>query len=359
MVFFKHFFVKIILSVVIVSFLIVAPFPLFSKINQLNYSFNGEINLKYSGVLELWNVDTFEGGSVSRTTFLEKRALEFEKQNKGVFISVNNISLEQLKLNLNSGKLPSIITFGIGAGEYIVNELKTLNTNFFVREDLIKSAVINGQIKAVPIMMGGYSLILNKELVLEEDFLRKNEFNNSIVYSTKDNINPLLSLFVNNIQIKKQCEENLTSFDAYDKFIHNKYEIILGTQRDYYRCKNRENNLKMQGEYKLLAGFTDLIVYAGVCKSDSVKEEISENFISYLTSKNVQEKLQNINLFPVINENIYIDEDYKNFNNVLLKNVKTLNVFSNNETLSELKNLLIKYFNGEVSLKKEIENYLL
>ena len=108
MIFFRKYFFKIIVSVFIIAFLVIAPFPLFNKINALNYSFNSEYQLNYSGVLELWNVDTFEGGSVSRTAYLEKRAQEFEKQNKGVFIQVKNITLEQLENNLKNNNIPTI-----------------------------------------------------------------------------------------------------------------------------------------------------------------------------------------------------------------------------------------------------------
>ena len=82
MVFFRKFFLKIIISTIIIAFLIISPYPLFSKINKLNYSLNKVYNFNFSGVIELWNVDTFEGGSVSRAAFLEKRAIEFEKKNK-------------------------------------------------------------------------------------------------------------------------------------------------------------------------------------------------------------------------------------------------------------------------------------
>ena len=51
---------------------------------------NGILYQKFVGnraekscVLELWNVDTFEGGTASKSGFLEKVALAFEKKYKG------------------------------------------------------------------------------------------------------------------------------------------------------------------------------------------------------------------------------------------------------------------------------------
>lgn len=359
MVFFRKFFFKILLSSCIIAFLVICPFSLFAKINELNYSLNSEYKFDFSGVLELWNVDTFEGGSVSRTTFLEKRAIEFEKQNKGIFISVNNLTLEQLKLNLENGKKPHIITFGIGVGDIFLNDIINLSSSYLVRDDLTKSSKINGSLKALPIMIGGYSLISNSEKISNEKIIETLNENNQIIFSTIDNINPLLSLFVNDVKTEFLANESLSSFDAYDKFINSKYNVLLGTQRDFYRCRNRENNLKMQCNYNILSGFTDLIVYASIFKSSNQIEEIANSFLKYLTSESVQCKLCNINMFPVINKNIYTDSFYKKHNDELLKEMKTLNVFYSNETLENIKNLCIEYFTTEKIDKKEISKFLL
>jgi len=356
--FFRKFLFKTLFAVLIITFIIVSPFTLFAKINELNYSLNSEYKLDYQGVLELWNVDTFEGGSVSRATFLEKRAIEFEKEHKGIFISVNNITLQQLKLNLENNKKPHIITFGIGAGEYIENEIINLTNGYNVRDDLLKSSTENGKIKAIPIMLGGYNLISNKEKVSEES-LEEKLGNNEMVFSSNENINPLISLLVNDIENVKLSEESLSSFDAYDKFINNKYPLLLGTQRDFYRCNLREENMKMQCDYNFLSGFTDLIVYGSVFVSNKDLEFISTKFLEFLVSEKNQQKLMNINMFPTIYENIYQETKYKEYNANLLKEVKTLNVFYSNETLSKIKNLLLDYYKNKSNNKKEILKYLI
>ena len=358
MIFFRKFLPKIIVSASIIIFLFIAPFTVFSKLNVLNYSLNKEYKLDYFGVLNLWNVDTFEGGSVSRTVFLEKRALEFEKKNKGVYICVQNISLQQLKLNLNNNKKPDLITFGLGVQDEFCDQIIDFQSSYGVRDDLLMSSKIDGKIKAIPIMLGGYTLIFNKEKVNEGEMLSKlNEEN--LIFSSSQSINPLLSLFVNNIMPKKQEVEKLDSFDAYGKFINEKYNILLGTQRDFYRCRNRENNLKMQCEYNTLGGFSDLIQFVSIFKTDKKTEEMCTKFVEFLTSETVQCKLENISMFPVINKNIYTDEFYKKYNEVLLKPLKTVNVFLKQEILDNLKELVNDYiFNGKISNKAEILKYL-
>lgn len=359
MAFFRKFFWKILISASIISFLLLSPFWLFTKINKLNYSLNGEYKFEFSGVIELWNVDTFEGGSVSRATYLEKRAIEFEKINKGVFISVSNLTLEQLKLNLKNNKKPHIITFGIGVEDCFLNDITQLSSTFGVRDDLINSGTISGKLKAIPIMMGGYVLISNAEKNNEENILESLSENNKLALATIDSINPLLSIYSINEKAKFLTSENLTSFDAYDKFINNKYNCLLGTQRDFYRCRNRENNLKMQCNYNFLSGYNDLVVYASIFKSSNEIERILTNFLNYLTSEKVQSQLININMFPVIYKNIYTDSYYKKFNDEILKEVKTLNVFYSNNTLKEIRSKTINYFVSDSVNKNEINKYFM
>lgn len=361
MTFFSKFLPKIIISSFIILFLILAPFFVFSKLNLLNYSLNKEYKFDFQGVLTLWNIDTFEGGSVSRTAFLEKRAIEFEKQNKGVYISVENMSLEQLKMNLESNKKPNIITFGIGVGELFCDDVINIPSCFEVRIDLISSSKIDNNIKALPIMLGGYSVMSNKQKITGDDIFEglKNCENNKLIFSSTDAINPLLSLFVNDITLSNQEIENVDSFEAYDKFINNKFNALLGTQRDFYRCKNRESNMKMQCGYNILGGFSDLIQYASVFKSEEKTQDVCIKFLEYLVNEKTQEKLAGINMFPVINKNIYSEESYKNFNNILLKPLKTLNVFLNENSLKKIKNLVTEYvFESKIENKVEILKYL-
>lgn len=360
MIFFKKYLFKILLSTLIILFLIIAPFPLFNKIMNLNYSLNSEYKLEYSGVFELWNVDTFEGGSLNRSAFLEKRSLEFEKIYRGVYFSIKSMTKEQLILNLENGKKPDMITYGIGVGEYIVDDLISLNSSYMIREDLIAGGKEKSQIKALPIMLGGYVLITNKEQINCDNHLLKNitSYGKKLIYSSTEDISPLFSLALNDISLKKQEIINVDSFDAYDKFINEKYSILLGTQRDFYRCRNRESNLKMQCEYEFLSGYSDLIQYASIFKGDKRTETICEKFIEYLLSKNCQKNLANIGMFPTISEIIYEDEKYKEFNEVLLKDLKTINIFTKNDDIKNLQSKLIdNVFNGNDN-KKEILKYL-
>ena len=134
---------KVIVSIFLILYLFFAPTTIFKSLQANQNLSSKKIELVYEGILELWNIDTFEGGSVSRTRFLEQQSLQFEAKHKGVFIMVKNMQLEQLALNIKNGNLPDIVSFGIGAGSLLINSLIPLNDTFEVRQDLLKSGNIN------------------------------------------------------------------------------------------------------------------------------------------------------------------------------------------------------------------------
>ena len=80
-----------------------------------------------STVLVMWHVDTFEGGTGSRQDFLMKSAVEFEKQNNGVLVSVIKHTEESVHENFSRGILPDMISFGVGVYD-VVNYAKPLKT---------------------------------------------------------------------------------------------------------------------------------------------------------------------------------------------------------------------------------------
>src|SRR5574344_2147620 len=120
---FAKWFLKVGISTLLIIFLITAPLTLFPNLQSLQANVNKSATFEYEGILELWHIETFEGGSVSRANFLEKQAIAFEKKHKGSYIVIESMSLEQFKLNLANGKKPDILSFGIGIGDGITDSL--------------------------------------------------------------------------------------------------------------------------------------------------------------------------------------------------------------------------------------------
>ena len=52
-----------------------------------------EEKFSFEGVINVWNVDTFESGSNSKASFLESASMKFSKENKGVLFLVKNFKV--------------------------------------------------------------------------------------------------------------------------------------------------------------------------------------------------------------------------------------------------------------------------
>jgi len=370
---------KTILSIFLVVYLIFAPNFLFSKLKMDTQFLSRENKIDYYGVLELWNIDTFEGGSVSRTVWLEKRALEFEKQNPGTFILIRNMTKEQALLNLQNGNEPTLISYGIGFGNVIKSYLTNYTGLVQVRDDLLAGGKINGTIMAVPYILGGYSLIGNNVLLqklnkTEEDNLLENIFElslqerknsiPSLSFSGLTSTNSLLSLYFNTQKVANDNNFtkdyiNLAPYETYENFVLKNNSIcLLGTQRDVYRTQNRMNNQPDEEYvYKFLEGFSDLIQYISIFNCDNVVKEKCVSFIEYLTSEKVQQTLVNIAMFSTLDMHIYNDSFYKEWESVLLKPLKTFNVFLEDEILSDKQKISLQALKGNEEAINKINTW--
>ena len=344
--FFKKLFnkntLKIIVCVCCVMFLVFTPNFIF---NKQNYSRN--INKYLSNnkgeqvVLNVWHVETFEGGIKSRRKFLEEIGMKYNKNNPNIFVSVVSLTEEQLYLNLENNSNFDLISFGVGSGNEIGSILQPLKNNNKIINSLIDYSTINKQILAYPYMLSGYVAVsknCDETLKLEEKLNSKTSKNVlGFGFATESYINPSQVLVENDI---KQLSNNnfcncTTSYDAYQKFISNKFQTLVGTLRDYYRCKNREELGKLQGcSYEFLGGYTDLIQYIGMSKfMENNKKEVAEDFINYLLDENSQKALKNYGLFSSTCCNIYNDSFLHNAEKRFFSGIKSVNVFSSKEEI--------------------------
>jgi hypothetical protein len=363
----------------VILYFMLAPAFIFPALKMHANFINKEYTLDYYGVLELWNIDTFEGGSVGRTTWLEARSIEFERQNPGTFILVRNMTKEQAILNLENGNKPTLISYGIGFGDVITSSLTNYTGLVQVRDDLLKGGMVNGNLFAIPYILGGYALIGNEHFmqkssedgsydILENVFdFNTTSYNNhiySLSYGANVSNNPGLALALNTQKTAEdnQIDENIfdyDSYDAYEKYVNgNSSSVLLGTQRDVYRCKNREANNNMEpNSYNFLEGFSDLIQYISIFKTDPASKYMSERFIEYLTSEQAQRTLSRISMFSTLNLKIYSDIFYREWEKVLNKPLKTFNVFLHNQNLKEKNKTTFEALMGDNDSREKINSW--
>ncbi len=327
----------------------------------------------YQGVVELWNIDSFEGGTGSKSGFLQTRAMEYQEQNKGFYVLVRNMTETECLLALQNGQRPAMFSFGVGVAselkEYLASITLSKNTN--IRKEFVSAATIDGKIYAVPWCRGVYSLISTTsnlaavgitDSALSDIALMcgytKNLSNGKTktVYSLAFGGNGYISpqaAFGTNYGILAQTEtsyradyDTLTSYNAYCDFIEGKASILLGTQRDIARIENRISLGKIDGVvYQHITSYTDLLQYIAI--SNSAAQEIynqCSNFVSFLTSETCQLKLANIGMFSVSNlsKNLYSAEEWLNIELLCSQTCTVQPLFSSKQEISASKAQYIK-----------------
>lgn len=342
---------KAVLCICSIAFLVFAPSFIFNKSNY-KINMNEYLNLtsKEKIVLNLWHIETFEGGTNSRKMYLENQAIKFNKQNNNCFVSVKTLTEEQLFLNLQSGASADIYSFGIGAGYMLPSLLMELPKNNNVRKDLQEYANLNNNIYAYPYILSGYALISHNSLVNETnsilELLQSKTMNKKTVagvcFANETSINPSQVLVENNIKdINKQNYlQCTTTYNAYTNFLSKKAVSLLGTARDVARIKNRELNGSISScSYNFLGGYSDLIQYVGISKNLTKQQVMyATNFANFLTSSPCQTALKNYGLFSISANKIYEEDYMSNFEDALIKPLKSTNVFSNLQAIENQKN---------------------
>ena len=339
----KRNFLRLFFCFSCVLFVVISPFYLFDKENyrlNLNEYFNLESSTKV--VLTLYNVETFEGGTNSRTNYLQQQAMKFNKKYNNCFVVIKTLTPDQLALNIRNNNLPDLYSFGVGVGNYIQGFLSELENNSQIRSDLVIYGKKSGKLLAYPYILSGYSLISY------ENYSQESENLSSLVTTdTKKNILGLsLSNIFNGAEVLVQngitlsesdLLETTSSYDAYKSFLSKKTKSLLGTSRDLARCKNRESLGTLGAcEYNFLGGYSDLVQYISVVDSgNSVKTLYAKEFATFLTSKEAQKNLSDYGLFSTLKNNIY-DEGYMlEFENVLKQELTSVSAFISYEEMAQ------------------------
>ena len=272
---------------------------------------------EYQGVITCYNIDSFESGKASKTSFLEKVAIEFEKQNRGLFVLVKNVTIDECLLAIDSGNMPDIISFGeklyLDIRPYLSCSLKGKQLKTMVCGDRVDFSA------AAPWCFGVYSVISTKEKLKlagpegERNLLAildKCSYDKKLKKSTK-HIQSFVYGGVVGSQIKTVIEDQLghkiddsnkTFFEAYESFVNGDASLLFGTQRDLARMDSKVKLGKIEDYvYSPITSFTDLIQYIGYTKSDNtLRNKKCEDFIEFLQSPNIQQKLGSIGMCAAI-----------------------------------------------------------
>lgn len=219
-------------------------------------------------VVSVWNVDTFEGGRGSRTSFLKRVAQRAESEQENVFYHVISYTAEGLQEAFSRGERPDILSFGLGIGP--MEGLLPLE-RVFAQSD-----------RAVPWCRGAYYLFS-----LSDDLPESGAPDGSIVLSSGGN--NLVEASAHFSGVAGIIEESLT---AYLDFLGGTYDFLLGTQRDVCRFASRGVTVYS----RILPNYCDLYQYVSILSAE--KEEACRQFVGLLLSDDVQNNLNEIGMYP-------------------------------------------------------------
>lgn len=264
-------------------------------------------------IVRIWNIDTFEGGRGSRTSFLKRVALKTEKTRRGVYYLVSSYTAEGAREALGEGDFPDLISFGIGLSDFAELSL-TLSYSFAGGET-------EDGCLAYPWCRGGYALFS-----LEEDFDGEGV---TAISCGGENL-PQVAAALSGIS-----GEEVDSVAAYTGFLSGKYRYLLGTQRDLCRLSARNMTVYTSP----LSEYCDLYQYISVLSAE--KRSDCDAFLTMLFSEEVQGELSQIGMYPMTGASDFVTE------------VKfTASVFSSQTALEGLKEA------ARTGERKSIENYL-
>lgn len=366
---FKHFKRIIVLVIVVVLFVFL---PMVKMGEDDNYqlvldSFVGAKS-KYQGVFEIWNIDTFEGGKISKTVALSNFAKDFQRKNKGAYIIVRNVSETECENLLKMGQVPDLFSCSYGVAEIIKPYLQAFSNGEFGLPNNFTEAGKNekGELMGVAWCMNNYFLIstpeyLTKSKVEIDDSFRLSDrifemgYDVALKNSTKTIYSclfgsgkyqmPLKALeSYNNIKVSSISEKALnrdagktSSYSAYCDFIAGKGVVLIGNYRDVIRMENRKSLGKVEDVVvEQVLNFSDMVQFLFLTKTDDVdKRECEEKFVKFVTESVCQKQLCENGILPV-----NLDDKQGVMKHIVLDKIKDyslLNVFVSKKEIEEMR----------------------
>ena len=245
--------------------LIVVLVPIYSAENSKASTNEEETGLT---VLNVWQIDNFEGGKGSRAAYLQKIGNNFSKNND-CYVVVTALSSDASKLNLSMGCVPDLISYGAGI----------CGIENYLHEETVWCR-------------GGYCFISTDDIADFEDISAEN----TVINEGAGNFATIAAVFsgVAGAQIQKPTE-------AYVNLINKKFKYLLGTQRDIYRLKTRGENFKV----KPVDAFNDLYQNISIITEEKSKKIYAEKFVEEIL--NNSDEIKSLGLI-VDGRNLHDDE---------------------------------------------------
>lgn len=352
---------RLILSVFVIVLVVMLPMVDLKADNNIELIYRSFIGKKsdYLGFIEIWNIDTFESGGVSKYEMLQTVAKEYQKENKGTYVIVRNITESECKNMIAKGQKPDLFSCSYGVASEIKDYVVPFSESFDdLYENLLSAGKYQGCQYAVPWCYNNYYLFSTKsrveayfkddekislsKIALETGSEKINKNKKEIIYSLGFGMSKYLmpqiafSTYINkeialkDYSLSKETVIKNSPYDAYCNFLVGGSNILLGTKRDLIRLCGREEQGKLEGlVVEKVSGFTDLLQFALITKNSEQRYNHAQAFVKKLVSAKVQEWAGEKGMF-VVNKTIKSQNNTGIMSNITpenIENYKCFNVF--------------------------------
>lgn len=297
---------------------------------------------EYRGILTLWNVDTFEGGTGSRKQFLSRVSRGYEKKRAGVLVLATDHTKESAEKSMREGVFPDLISFGTG--------MTALNAKSLPISGYSAGGAAAGEVYAVPWARGGYCMIENPDYKRKKDKSTGELYEEPTIVSQGEYTSPLVAMVVSGGTLTGY--EIMSPMDAYVAFTSGKSRYLVGTQRDINRLINRG----MEFISRPISVYNDIFQYISITTNDQTKYEYAAEFVRYLISEEVQLRLDEIGLYSCYCQVKYADPDMKEMQNA--KSEYCLSAFATEEEINAIRGLGAKAVAGDKENLNKIKKLL-
>ena len=131
-------------------------------------------------------------------------------------------------------------------------------------------------------------------------------------------------------------DEGVTQYQAYEQFVANNTAVtLLGTQRDIFRLGQKESQSKIDElGFAPVGEYTDLVQYVGISKDCEEKRQSCIEYVKYILSEETQAGLINLNMFSVLDKQLYSSNARMSACEQALSSAFVPNAFVNGEVIA-------------------------
>lgn len=363
---------RFVLSIFVIVLIIMLPTVGLKQDSNMELIYRSFIGKKsdYLGFIEIWNIDTFESGAVSKCDILNAVASEYQKENKGTYVLVRNVSETECKNMIAKGQMPDLFSCSYGVASELKDYIEPFSCEFGeVYENLLNAGKLNDSQYGVPWCFGSYYMFSTEQkmekyfesgqkidlvkVALETgyDKVYKNKIETiySLGFGTKEYLLPQKAfesytgrgIVSDNKAVNKEKVNKFSPYDAYCDFLVGGHNILIGSQRDFIRLKNRESQGKLNGLIaQRVEGFTDLVQFAMPVKNTEQRYKHAQEFVKKLISLKVQSSILKNGMIAV-NKSVNMVKNGGIMSNItpeIIGNYKCYNVFIGK---TEIRNLQV------------------